>query len=66
MTQTIERTTLAQLLTNEDYARKVMPHMKGDYFGDRTERIVFEEINKLKQVHVSGKVEVGKIDKQSV
>ena len=31
MTQTIERTALSQLLTNEDYARKVMPHMKGDY-----------------------------------
>jgi replicative DNA helicase len=47
MTQTIERTTLGQLLTNEEYARKVMPHMKGVYFGDRTERIVFEEINKF-------------------
>ena len=44
MTQTIERTTLGQLLTNEDYARKVMPHMKSVYFGDRTERTVFEEI----------------------
>ena len=47
MTQTIERTTLGQLLTNEDYARKVMPHMKSVYFGDRTERTVFEEIQKF-------------------
>ena len=47
MTQTIERTTLGQLLTNEEYARKVMPHMKGDYFGDKTERTVFEEIQKF-------------------
>jgi len=47
MTQTIERTTLGQLLTNEDYARKVMPHMKMDYFSDRTERTVFEEIQKF-------------------
>ena len=47
MTQTIERTALSQLLTNEDYARKVMPHMKGDYFSDRTERTVFEEIQKF-------------------
>ena len=47
MTQTIERTALSQLLTNEDYARKVMPHMEGDYFSDRTERTVFEEIQKF-------------------
>ena len=47
MTQTIERTTLGQLLSNEDYARKVMPHMKMDYFSDRTERTVFEEIQKF-------------------
>ena len=49
MTQTIERTTLGQLLSNEDYARKVMPHMKIDYFSDKTERIVFEEIQKFVQ-----------------
>ena len=47
MTQTIERTALGQLLSNEDYARKVMPHMKMDYFSDRTERTVFEEIQKF-------------------
>ena len=47
MTQTIEKTTLGQLLTNEEYARKVMPHMKMDYFSDRTERTVFEEIQKF-------------------
>jgi len=47
MTQTIEKTTLGQLLTNEEYARKVMPHMKLDYFSDRTERTVFEEIQKF-------------------
>ena len=47
MTQTIERTALGQLLSNEDYARKVMPHMKMDYFSDKTERTVFEEIQKF-------------------
>ena len=47
MTQTIERITLGQLLSNEEYARKVMPHMKMDYFSDRTERTVFEEIQKF-------------------
>ena len=45
--QTIERTTLSELIANEDYARKVLPHMRGDYFSDRSERIVFEEIQKF-------------------
>ena len=45
--QTIERTALSELIANEDYARKVLPHMKGDYFSDRSERIVFEEIQKF-------------------
>ena len=45
--QTIERTTLTQLVTNEQYARKVLPFMKKDYFSDRTERTIFEEITKF-------------------
>ena len=45
--QTIEKTTLAELVGNEQYARKVLPFMKGEYFADRTERIVFEEIQKF-------------------
>ena len=39
--QTIERTTLSELVGNEQYARKVLPFIRGEYFGDRTERIVF-------------------------
>ena len=46
-TQTIERTTLSQLVYNEEYARKVLPHMKADYFSDRTEKIVYQEIQKF-------------------
>ena len=45
--QTIERTALSQLVSNEEYARKVLPHMKGDYFSDRTEKTIFEEIAKF-------------------
>ena len=45
--QTIERTALTQLVTNEEYARKVLPHMRGDYFHDKTERTIFEEITKF-------------------
>ena len=47
MTQTIELTALTQLVNNEDFARKVLPHMKRDYFSDKTERTVFEEIAKF-------------------
>ena len=47
MSQTIERTALTQLITNEQYARKVLPFIKGDYFADKTDRIVFEEITKF-------------------
>ena len=45
--KTIERTALSELIANEDYARKVLPHIKVDYFSDRSERIVFEEIQKF-------------------
>ena len=45
--KTIERTALSELISNENYARKVLPHMKVDYFSDRSERIVFEEIQKF-------------------
>ena len=44
MNQTIERTTLSNLLFNEDYARKVLPFIKGNYFDVREERIIFDEI----------------------
>ena len=43
--QTIERTTLSNLVYNEPYARKVLPFIKPEYFSDRHERVVFEEIN---------------------
>jgi len=44
---TIEQTVLANLIFNEPYTRKVLPFIKGDYFSDRTERTVFEEIQKF-------------------
>ena len=47
MNQSIERTALSNLITNEDYARKVIPFLKSDYFKVREERIVFEEIQKF-------------------
>jgi len=46
-TQTIERTTLTHLIYNEDYTRKVLPFIKPEYFANRNERVVFEEIEKF-------------------
>ena len=45
--QTIERTTLSNLVYNEPYARKVLPFIKPEYFANRQERVVFEEIIKF-------------------
>ena len=47
MNQSIEKTALSNLISNEDYARKVIPFIKSDYFDVREERIVFEEIRKF-------------------
>ena len=47
LTQTIERTTLTHLIHNENYCRKVLPFIKSEYFSNRSERVVFEEINKF-------------------
>ena len=44
LNQTIERTTLSNLVTNEEYCRKVLPFIKPDYFNVKEERVVFEEI----------------------
>ena len=40
-TQTIERTTLSNLVSNEEYCRKVLPFIKADYFDLKEERVVF-------------------------
>ena len=64
-TQTIERTALSNLIYNEDYARKVLPFIKGKYFEVREERIIFEEIfnfvDKYKKIptQTSLEIEVG-------
>ena len=64
-TQTIERTTLSNLIYNEEYARKVLPFIKGKYFEVKEERIIFEEISnfvdKYKKIptQTSLEIEVG-------
>ena len=45
--ETVEFLILRNLLYNEDYVRKVIPFIKADYFEDRNQKIVFEEIIKF-------------------
>ena len=47
--ETVEFLILKNLLHNEEYVRKVIPFIKGDYFEDMNQKIVFEEIIKFVQ-----------------
>ena len=47
MAQKIEKTILSQLLYNETYSRKIFPFLKSDYFHERKDKIIFEEIQKF-------------------
>ena len=40
----IESTILKNLIYNEEFARKVIPFIEPDFFEDRKEKIIFEEI----------------------
>src|SRR5687768_10816710 len=41
----IEKTILHQLITNEEYTRKVIPFLKSEYFSEIPEFILFKEID---------------------
>ena len=41
---TIHQTILSNLINNEEFARKVSPFLKADYFTDHFEHVVFNEI----------------------
>ncbi len=41
----IEQTILSNLIYDEKYCRKVIPFLKKEYFQDRTEKILFEEVS---------------------
>jgi replicative DNA helicase len=45
----IEGVILSNLVTNEEYARRVLPFLQGDYFRERPDRVVFDCINKYFQ-----------------
>lgn len=40
----LEQTILKNLIYNDEYIRKVLPFLKAEYFSDRTERLIFNEI----------------------
>jgi len=40
----LEQTILKNLIYNDEYLRKVIPFLKAEYFSDRTERTIFDEI----------------------
>ena len=43
----IETTILKNLLHDEDYARKVVPHLREEYFQDKIERAIASQILKF-------------------
>ena len=43
----VEFLILRNLLHNEEYVRKVIPFIKADYFDNRSQKIVYEEILKF-------------------
>ena len=43
----IERTILAQLISNEEFTRKTIPFLKEEYFQEKPDKIVFQEIKKF-------------------
>ena len=45
----VEFLILRNLIHNEEYVRKVIPFIKGDYFENYNEKVVFEEIIKFVQ-----------------
>jgi len=45
----VEFLILRNLIYNEEYARKVIPFIKDDYFEDQKQRIIFEEISSFIQ-----------------
>lgn len=47
----LEQVILKNLVYNEDFLRKVLPFIKSDYFSDRTERTIFDEITSFTETY---------------
>ena len=49
----LEQTILKNLIYNDDYLRKVLPFLKTEYFTDRTDRTLFNEITSFTESYNS-------------
>mgnify|MGYP003332888526 FL=1 len=49
----LEQAILKNLIYNDEYLRKVLPFIKADYFTDRTDRTIFNEISKFVEAYNS-------------
>ena len=47
----LEQAILKNLVCNEEYLRKVLPFLKPDYFSDRTERTLYNEITSFTETY---------------
>ena len=47
MTERVPLTILKNLVHNETYTRQVLPFIQPEYFEERSDRIVFEEVSKF-------------------
>ena len=45
--QRTEEVILKNLIYDEEYTRKVLPFLKSDYFAEKEDRLLFEQINKF-------------------
>jgi replicative DNA helicase len=46
----IETAILKHLIYDEEYLRRVLPFLKHEYFMDKTDKILFEEIQELSKI----------------
>ena len=56
----VEILILKNLLNNEEYARKVLPFIKKDYFEESSEKIVYEEISKFVSESMSPFIQISR------
>jgi len=47
----LEQTILKNLIYSDEYLRKVLPFLKSEYFTDRTERLIYDEIKSFTETY---------------
>ena len=53
MSDKIETVIIYSLLSNEKYAKKVLPFLQSEYFSEKTERVIFDSIKDFVDVYAS-------------